>query len=216
MGILTVTTVNPAQSEGLSAPSADLVSSQQQADIALQIRQTTRDAEALFAERDEADLLNRLKPGSWSAVECLDHLTQTTCAFLPAISDAIAVAPKLKQNRCLRTGILPSLFIRILNPPYRIRFRALPQLAPQNASSEKAWGSFVESQEQLLLTLDSTAGLAIDKVRVTSPVYARITYNIYGAFRMLAAHQRHHLWQIGQILNTLDEQRTPASPKYSA
>ena len=210
MGTLTVPTANTAQSEGLDVLGAELVSIQLQvATIADQIRQMTLDAEALVLQRDQSDLTTRLKPGSWSVAECLDHLTQTTRAFLPAISAAIAEAPKLRRNRRLRTGILPNLFIRNLNPPYRIRFKVLPQLTPQNPDSETAWMSFLESQSHLLEALLSTGGLAIDKVRIKSPVYARISYNIYGAFRMLAAHQSRHIWQIEQILKALDKR--PAS-----
>ena len=205
MGTLTVPTANTTQSKGLDVLGAEIVSIQQQVMIADQIRQMTQDVEALVARRDKADLTARLKPGSWCVAECLDHLTQTTRAFLPAISAAIAEAPKLRKNRRLRTGVLPNLFIRNLNPPYRIRFKVLPQLTPQNPDSETAWTSFVESQSQLLAALLSTAGLAIDKVRIKSPVYARISYNIYGAFRMLAAHQSRHIWQIEQILKALDK-----------
>jgi len=205
MGTLTVPTANTATSEDLDVLGADSVSIQQQVMIADQIRQMSRDAEALVIGRHKLDLVTRLKPGSWCVTECLDHLTQTTRAFLPAISDAIAKAPKLTRNRRLRTGILPSVFIRNLNPPYRIRFKVLPQLTPKSLDSETAWTSFVESQSQLLKTLLSTAGLATDKVRIKSPVYARISYNIHGAFRMLAAHQRRHIWQIEQILKELDK-----------
>ena len=204
MGTLTVPAANTPQSEGLDVLGAAL-SIQQQIAIADHIRRMTRDAEALLARRDKVDLSTPLKPGSWCVAECLDHLTQTTRAFLPAISEAIAEAPKLKRNRRLRTGLLPNLFIRNLNPPYRIRFKVLPQLTPQNPDSETAWTSFVESQAQLLSALLSTAGLAIDKVRIKSPVYARISYNIYGTFRMLAAHQSRHIWQIEQILKALDK-----------
>jgi DinB superfamily len=204
MGSLTLPTANTAQSEGLDVHRADLVSIQQ-VTIAEQIRQNTRYAEALVLQRGKADLVTRLKPGSWCVAECLDHLTQTTRAVLPAILEAIAATPKLTRNRRLRTGILPSLFIRNLNPPYRIRFRVLPHLTPQNPDSETAWTGFVESQSQLLETMLSTAGLAIDKVRIKSPVYARISYNLHGAFGMIAAHQRRHIWQIEQILKTLDK-----------
>ena len=210
MGTLTVPTANTAQSEGPGVLGAELISIQQQVTLADQIRHLTLRAEALVLQRNKADLVTRLKPGSWCVSECLDHLTQTTRAFLPAIADAIAEAPKLTANRRLRTGILPSLFIRNLNPPYRIRLKVLPQLTPQNLDSETAWTSFVESQSGLLQTMLSTAGLAIDKVTIKSPVYARISYNLYGAFRMLAAHQSRHIWQMEQILKALDER--PASP----
>ena len=53
-------------------------------------------------------------------------------------------------------------------------------------------------------TIQSASGLAVDQVRVESPVYARFSYNVYGALRMLAAHERRHLWQIERILKALD------------
>lgn len=199
----------PAQSKGLGASRPELVSIQQQQTIARQIRQATRDAEALLLGRERALLTARLQPGSWCVAECLDHLTQTTRAFLPAISAAISAAPRLATNRRLRTGLVPSLFIWNLNPPYRIRFRVLPQLLPKNMDPETAWANFVDSQRQLLEGLGSAAGLAIDKVTIKSPVYARIRYNIYGAFRMLAAHQSRHIWQIEQILTALNREPAP-------
>jgi len=201
MAVVSANTVEPKR---LEIPPADLVSVRQQATIAHHIQQVTRDAEGLVLGRDKTVLLVRLERGSWCVAECLDHLTHTTRAFLPVISEAIAEAPKLKTNRRLRTGLLPSLFIWNLNPPYRIRFKVLPQLSPQNPNSDTAWVSFLESQSELLAVLSSTAGLAIDKVRIKSPVYAGISYNIYGAFRMLAAHQSRHVWQIRQILKALD------------
>lgn len=216
MGMLTVTAAANPPREGLDVLRPDLISIEQQAALAQQIQLTTQTVKALVLGRDKADLLVRLTPEAWCVAECLDHLTQTTCAFLPSISQAIAEAPKLKKNRYLRTGILSAVFIRILKPPYRMRLKVLPQLAPQKLNSEKAWSAFVDSQSELLAALSSAAGLAIDEVRVKSPVYARVSYNLYGAFRMLAAHQNRHVWQIAQILKTLDDQRTPASLKYSA
>jgi hypothetical protein len=40
-------------------------------------------------------------------------------------------------------------------------------------------------------------------------VYARISHNVYGAFCMLIAHERRHLWQITEILRNLDRKQTP-------
>jgi hypothetical protein len=77
-------------------------------------------------------------------------------------------------------------------------------LVPQEKNFEPAWSAFEESQSRLSESVLSATGLAIDKVKVQCPAYARITYNVYGAFRMLIAHERRHLWQIEQILKALD------------
>jgi len=165
----------------------------------------TLEAKKLVAGRSQIELTTRRESTSWSVVQCLDHLAQTTNAFIPAISSAIAHAPRLTANRALRTGALTHLFVRHLEPPYRVRFKVLAPLVPRQHDFNSAWGAFEESQAQLAKTIRSAAGLAIDQVRVESPVYARFSYNVYGALRMLTAHERRHLWQIDQILKALDD-----------
>jgi hypothetical protein len=172
-----------------------------------QFQCATREARKLVLGRSEYELTRRLEPESWSTAECLDHLARTTGSFLPAISRAVAGAPQLTTKRPLRTGTLATLLIRNLEPPYRLRYKVIPQLVPRETAFEAAWSAFEESQSQLLETLCSATGLAIDQMKVPCPVCTHVTYNAYGAFRMLAAHQRRHLWQVQQILTALDNRR---------
>jgi hypothetical protein len=172
-----------------------------------QVEALTVKVKTLVAGRSQSDLISSVESASWSVAQCLDHLAQTTNAFIPPISSAIAVAPRLTTNRALRTGALTQLFIRNLEPPYRLRFKVPAPLVPRQQDFNSAWGAFEESQAQLAKTIRSAAGLAIDQVRVESPVYARFSYNVYGALRMLTAHERRHLSQIEQILNALDGAR---------
>ncbi len=167
------------------------------------------EARKLVLDRPAHELTKRLEPKSWSSAECLDHLARTTCSYLPAIVKAVAAAPKLNAKRPLRTGTIASLMIRNLEPPYRLRYKVIPQLAPQHTDFEAASSAFEESQSRLSEAICFATGLAIDKVTVPCPVCAHITYNAYGAFRMLAAHQRRHLWQIKQILAEFDRRRPP-------
>jgi hypothetical protein len=179
----------------------------QLASLLEQIQRATLEAKTLVLGRSANDLTSRLEAESWSAAECLDHLARTSRSFLPAISKAVATAPKLTTNRPFRTGMIALLLIRNLEPPYRLRYKVLPQLMPQQKNFEAAWSAFEESQSRLSESVLSATGLAIDKVKVQCPVNANLTYNVFGAFRMLAAHQRRHLWQIEQILKALNERR---------
>jgi hypothetical protein len=199
---------NPRPTDFLAAVhvrAAGYASSEQLAVLLNQIHGATRDAKMLVLGRTQADLTQRPGPDSWSVAECFDHLAQTTRAFLPAISNAIASAPNLTTSRPLRTGTLARLFIRNLEPPSRLRFKVIAEIAPRNQDFETAWSGFLESQSQLAEAMHSAAGLAIDQVRVKAPVYARISYNVYGAFRMLAAHERRHLWQTEKIFKAIDK-----------
>jgi hypothetical protein len=171
------------------------------------IDNVSHDARRVVLGRSAVDLTSHLAAGSWSVAECLDHVAQTSFAFLPAIREAIAKAPGLTASRTLRIGMLARLFVRNLEPPYRIRLRVLPQLAPQHQGFDAAWNNFVEAQSQLAEAVRAANGLAIDLVKVKSPVYARLSYNVYGALCILAAHERRHLWQMEQVLKALDLQR---------
>ena len=53
---------------------------------------------------------------------------------------------RLVTGRSLRTGMLARLFIRNLEPPYRIRIKVLPQLTPKHEDFDFAWSAFVDSQ----------------------------------------------------------------------
>jgi hypothetical protein len=179
----------------------------QLASLLEQFQCATREAKKLVLGRAACELTRRLEPESWSTAECLDHIARTTSSFLPAISRAVATAPKLTAKRPLRTGTVALLLIRNLEPPYRLRYKVIPQLVPQQTDFDAAWSAFEQSQSRLSETVCSAAGLAIDKVKVPRPACAHVTYNVYGALRMLAAHQRRHLWQVQQILRALDGKR---------
>jgi len=83
----------------------------------------------------------------------------------------------------------------------------LAPLVPCDDDFDSAWNAFELSQAELTKTIQSAVGLAVDQVRVKSPVYGGVSYDVYGALRMLAAHERRHLWQIQQILKALDDAR---------
>lgn len=196
-------TLLPLQVEAIPPRTSAL----QLAHLLEQISRATDEARKLVGGRSSSDLTTKLEPESWSTGECLDHLSQTANAFLPEISKAIATAPKLTTDRALRTGTIASLLIRHLEPPYRLRYKVPSQLVPQEKDFDSAWSSFEKSQSRLFEAVCSAAGLAIDRMKIQSPVYAPVTYNVYGAFRMLAAHERRHLWQIQQILSAFDNRQ---------
>ena len=58
---------------------------------------------------------------------------------------------------------------------------------------------FDSLQQELQVRIDRSAGLAIDRLRVVSPFDARVKYNVYASFCLIATHQRRHLWQAEQV-----------------
>ncbi len=195
---LGVVSAEKARRDGDSSLGVQLACLLQQAENA------TGHAQRLLCGRSEQELTARVREGSWSVAKCLEHLALTTQVFLPRIAEIMASTPALTKSRPLRCDTLARVLIRMLEPPYRLRHKALPHLAPRQNHFPSAWKAFLESQEQLAGITRSAVGLAIDTVRIQSPVCSRMSYSVYGALGILSAHQRRHLWQMEQILRLFD------------
>jgi hypothetical protein len=198
-GLLVAGFAERTRVDGFSSPGLQLAS------LLEQVRNGSSRGQCLVRGRSEQELTTRVRPDSWSFTECLEHLALTTRIFLPPIAEVLASTPRLTRNRPLRSDILASVVIRLLEPPYRLRHNVLPHLVPKRNDFPGVWKAFLESQEQLSEITRSSIGLAIDTVKIQSPVCCRVDYSVYGALGILLAHQRRHLWQMEQVLHSLDQ-----------
>lgn len=140
--------------------------------------------------------------GGWSIGECLTHLNLTSERYLPLLDDAIrdGRARNLTGAGPFRMGLVAWALQRFLEPPYRMKTTTAAAfvpatLDPMDATLER----FDVLQQQVQERIDRSAGLALDRLRVTSPFDARVKYNLYAAFCLIATHQRRHLWQAEQV-----------------
>jgi hypothetical protein len=71
-----------------------------------------------------------------------------------------------------------------------------PKLAQplESEGSEPVLQEFERLHNELIDLLQASAGKAIDQQKMKSP-FANMHYNAYSAFRIIAAHDRRHLWQ---------------------
>ena len=94
---------------------------------------------------------------------------------------------------------------RFLEPPYKIKTKTPP---PSFRSTVEPMSDTLERfdylQQEVQVRIDRSAGLALDRLRMVSPFDARIKYNLYAAFCLIAAHQRRHLWQAEQVRAAID------------
>lgn len=162
--------------------------------------------QALASELSEArDRIHRLPedrwqqrpaPGRWSPGEHAVHLTLTTRAFLPLLEEALRNAPA-------GTGPYKKDFIGwmlgwVIEPPARMKVKTTAPFEPPQVDRETALRDFDASQEELSAFLRKAAGRALDRVKIVSPFDGRVRYSAWSALRILAAHQRRHLWLLEQ------------------
>lgn len=153
----------------------------------------------------------RPKLTQWSAAECLAHLSISSELFLPILRRAIDEAQKrgLKATRPPRMDLLGAILRWFLEPPIRKRVKTTAAFVPKaiRAKSE-ALAEFSLLQSQLIDTLRLASSVPMERLKIVSPFDSRVRYNVYSAFRIIAAHQRRHLWQAEQAVLALKKAQT--------
>ncbi|MBI1845698.1 MAG: DinB family protein [Candidatus Rokubacteria bacterium] len=139
-------------------------------------------------------------PGRWSAAQCLVHLNLTSRAFLPLIEDAIARGRGMPGGSgSHRMDVLGRLlwWASTLRLPVKTTEAFVPSVdRPRTA----VLSDFDVLQDAVVGLVAKAEGLDLRALRVVSPFDARLTYNLYSCFRLIAAHQRQHLRQAEQAL----------------
>jgi hypothetical protein len=158
----------------------------------------TAKLEALARSLDEARWSGRSPHGGWSPAQCAMHLNTTTEAFLPLIADALDRAKEFCDcsSRIPRFDPVGWLMLKSIEPPYRMRMKTPPPFEPGAAAArDDVFQRWNEMQSALIALLERADAYPIGRIKADSPFSARMRYSVFSAFRIIAAHQRRHLWQ---------------------
>ena len=177
------------------------------ADLEEELRETTERARLLVESTEPRLFTVRPHLTAWSASECIAHLSISTEMFLPVLREALARA----RERGLRAeddrpsmDILGRILRWAMEPPVRRKLKTAAPFVPKGVRAKaEALGEFVSLQNQLMDLLREAESVGVSRVKVVSPFDTRVRYNVYSAFRIIAAHQRRHLWQAEQAVAAL-------------
>ncbi|MDZ7704708.1 MAG: DinB family protein [Trueperaceae bacterium] len=174
--------------------------------LARQLNEIWDEARALIAPLSDAEFLERPAPGQWSVSECLTHLNVTGHDYLAEIDKATARGHE--QDICgsgpFRYGLIGGTFIRLTEPPVRMRVGApgrwtpAPDLDPDEIRRE-----FDDLQAALHERLAKADGLDLNRITLHSPLTRWLRLDLYEAFSLVLAHERRHLWQARRVLDAI-------------
>lgn len=156
----------------------------------------------------------RPNPRSWSAAECLSHLSISTEMFLPVLRKAIedGRAKGLKGGSTPKMDLMGRVLRWFLEPPIHSRVKTTAPFVPRSVRAKsEALAEFTTFQQQLKALIRETRELDPSKMKVVSPFDKRVKYNVFSAFRIITAHQRRHLWQAEQAVAALRAVTTSGS-----
>ncbi len=179
-------------------------------DVERELNEATARAWSLIRSTDGRLFTVRPHPNSWSAAECLSHLSLSTEMFLPVVKMALEDAEKrgLYSDRPPKMDLIGRVSCWFLEPPIRQRLKTAARFVPKSVRAKaEAFGEFSALQEKLLELIRGAKGIDLRRVKIVSPFDKRVRFNLYSAFRIIAAHQRRHLWQAEQAVAALRPSR---------
>lgn len=163
------------------------------------------DAAALICDFSKEQLTWRPGPNAWSMAEHFAHLNSLNGQDLPVLFKAIATAKregKTSANSAdVRWPWLDRLFIRLMEPPYKLKVKTPRQYVPKasNTDPHEAYIEFERTHNDLDYMMKDAAGLDLRGIRVTSPASKWVKMSLGGRLALLAAHDRRHLWTMRQL-----------------
>lgn len=156
---------------------------------------TTRVRE-LVTRVDETTLQRRPGEASWSAAECVEHLSVTADKYARRIARALETADRRPPRAGARHTMWGRFWLWLIEPPMRRKLRVPPPFAPKELLGREALLAHFEASHGALTKLvDETDALDRTLVKVQSPPSKYIRLSILDAFAILASHGRRHVIQ---------------------
>jgi DinB family protein len=170
-----------------------------------ELNEATRRAWTLVQSTDGRLFTVRPQALSWSAAECLAHLSISTEMFLPVLRKSIDDARKKKRKVTSKPkmDVLGRVMAWFLEPPIRKKVKTAAPFVPKSTRAKaEAFGEFASLQEKLIDLLREARDADLG-AKIVSPFDKRVRYNLLSAFHIVAAHERRHLWQAEQAIAEL-------------
>lgn len=147
--------------------------------------------------------------GGWSIDECVAHLTLTNERYIPILVEAIDAAPVMSDPPApLKQDLAGRLLRWMMEPPVRFKVPTMPAFQPPSSAGRAATlARFEAVQGRLTDLIRDMDGLDISRVRIASPFTDTLRYSAYSALRIMAAHERRHLWQAERVRDSHSEER---------
>ena len=176
------------------------------AELEQELSEAMARAQQLVATTEPRLFTVRPHLSAWSASECLAHLSISSEMFIPVLRAAMEDARKrgLEPEQNPSMDLLGRILRWFMEPPVRSRLKTSAPFVPKSVRAKaEALNEFVTLQRQLIDLLREAEDVPLSRIKIVSPFDKRVRYSVYSAFRIIAAHQRRHLWQAEQAVAAL-------------
>lgn len=167
-----------------------------------------REAGRLVEPLNDAQFTWRPDGGrGWSVAQCLDHVTVLNAGYGRAMLAAMEEAERRGWRRRgpLHPGPIGRWFIRSQEPPVRRKLKTPGKVQPPpDRARERVLREFREAHDGLRRVAREAARHDANRATFANPVVGFIRMKVATGLLALAAHDRRHLWQAGQVVGRPD------------
>lgn len=151
----------------------------------------------------ESTLLSQPEPGSWSPVQCLDHLNGYGDFYLPHLESALS-APT-GNAREFHSGWLGNYFANSMEPKPdgrpKSKMKAFARhVPPPQPDAQAVVAEFLRQQARLLELIDRARTADLNARRTPLSIASWLKLKTGDVLRFLVAHNRRHLAQAERAL----------------
>lgn len=159
------------------------------------------EAKSTFGGLTPAQLNWKPSAERWSVAQCFDHLLTSNKGYFPPIEGVIAgIKPTFWQRMPMLPGLAAKLLIKSLDPKSTRKIKAPQKFQPaQSDISASVIDDFVDQQARIVEKMKSTEHLDLEKIVITSPVAAAVTYSLMDAYRIIVVHEARHFQQAKRV-----------------
>ena len=178
----------------------------QLADVCDQFRDNSLQILKLADDLHHHQLNLRIESDRWSIAEAIVHLTLFSEVFISEIRLACfnARQKEMYDGGPYKMDFVGRLLKYALEPPSKWTAITPHEFEPLVVEPlEKVIPTFNKLQSELIESVIASAGLDLNRIKITSPVSKHVRYNLYSCFQIIAAHQRRHVRQAAQSKSLL-------------
>ncbi len=159
------------------------------------------DARTTFGHLTSSQLNWKPSPERWSVAQCFDHLLASNRGYLPIIDNVLAGYKRtFWQSMPVLPGLMGKLLIKAMDPKSTRKVKAPKRFQPaQSDISGSIISDFIDLQKHLVDKMKSTEHLNLEKIVITSPAAAFVTYSLMDAYRFILVHEQRHFQQAKRV-----------------
>ena len=177
----------------------------QKADLANLIATANKianDAKSTFGHLSPAQLNWKPSADRWSVAQCFDHLLTSNKGYFPVIDDVFAGKKRTFWERMpVLPGLAGKLLIKSMEPSSTRKVKAPKRFQPsQSDLSSSIINDFVDLQGKLVEKMKASEHLDLERIVISSPVTAAITYSLMDAYRLIVVHEQRHFQQAKRVM----------------